>query len=156
MFETIGQLSIFIKCVGIGGICGVFFLFSNGIKAILCNRICNVIFDVVAFILSSVSYIIVSYKLGFSSLRVYMPIGFLLGLYLYFKSFNYLLAKIFKRPYNIIKEKIKKKLKEKRKAKDERIKVKKNSGRVNRRGSVASRDFAFNNGISVSIHKRKR
>lgn len=156
MFQTLGQFSIFIKCVGIGGICGVFFFISNAFKTFFNKKILHVLFDLTAFLTASIIYVIFSYNLEFPSLRLYMIFGFIAGVYLYYKSFNFLLAKILKKPYNIVKIKIEKYLKEKRKTKDDRIKAKKISIRNHRRGSVASSDFGFGNDISVNIHKRSK
>ena len=107
MFVTSGQFYYFSICVSISGICAVFLslinlLFQN-------KKIIKIILDIFAYILFSFIFVFIGYKLNFPNFRIYMYFGFLIGLYLGYKSFNLILAKFSKMLYNIFNKKAKNK-----------------------------------------------
>ncbi len=106
MFVAKNQIFVFIACVAIGGIGGVFFTLSACIKVFFKNGALRIIPDIVAFIAFSVFYALVSYNLGFPSFRLYMAAGVFIGLVAYMKSFNNILAIWAKKLYNITVKKI--------------------------------------------------
>ncbi len=168
MFVSQNQFYVFAACVMIGGICGIFFSLSSAIKFIFKSKLLGLIFDCVAFILTTLIYINVSYSLHFPSFRIYMPVGVVCGLILYFKSLHLALAKMVKKPYNIIRKKLakllhalrlsiqakrQKRATQKVKRQNDRVKVQKNSHGSNGRRSSASRNTPFGNDLSVNIHR---
>lgn len=106
MFVARNQIFVFIACLAIGGVGGVFFTLSAFIKFFIKNRILKIIPDVVAFIVFSAIYVALAYFLAFPSFRLYMAFGAVLGLYAYMKSFNNILAFHAEKLYNITVRKI--------------------------------------------------
>ena len=102
MFVSSGQFFYFIACIGIGAIFGLLISFYKSFKV---NKKIRVSLDVVCSLLCSFCYIFISHSLSFPNLRLYMFFGVFLGMILYFKSINLMLAKILKKLYNIYKEK---------------------------------------------------
>jgi len=113
MFVSGGQFYVFIACLALGAICGILFSFSAIIKLAINNKFIRIIPDLSAFIITCIIYVTYSFLLKFPSFRVYMAFGVILGIYLYLKSFHIILAKIIKKAYNIIDEKISRKNKSK-------------------------------------------
>lgn len=150
MFVTKNQIFVFIACVAFGGIGGILFSFSAGIKSFIKNRVLKCLPDLISMLILGAVFCLYSHFLNFPNLRTYMIAGVFIGNVLYFKSFHILLAKCVKKFYNIIEQKINRR----RKVKDERIKVKKINNRNNRRGGVVASDFAIDNGVSVSVNRR--
>jgi hypothetical protein len=164
MLGNLDQFYIFFACFSIGAVCGIFFSCSCAIKYVFKNKkikIVGVITDFFAFALTAIFYIYLSYKLNFPNFRFYMPIGVLLGVFAYIKSLHILLAKLLKKHYNIIEEKIKVKVFTLRakftkvKTKNDRIKVKKGNISGNRRRSNAYGDIGVGASVSINIHKGK-
>jgi site-specific recombinase len=152
MFVTKNQFSVFVACLAFGCMIGVFLSLLNLIKIKVRQKFVEVIIDVVGFVVVAIIFSQYTFSLGFPSIRVYMIVGVLLGIYIYLKSLYILLAKIAKKFYNIIKKKLKSILK----AKDERIKTQKNNSSVNRRGSIAVGVLAINNGLSTDKYKGEK
>ena len=148
MFVTHNQIYTFIACLAFGASSGILFSLLSVIKYFISNKYFKTLLDFVTFLCLSISFIYVSYYFEFPNVRVYMLIGVFIGLIGYFKSFHILLAKIVKKGYNIVVRKMKKI----KRAKDDRIKVKKvNSRKHSGRGAV-SHNFSDGNGISNNIH----
>lgn len=101
-----GQFYVFLACLSIGGIFGVFYTIFGLVKLFIKNNIFLILFDVFIFVVLSIFYIIASYLFGFPSFRFYMPIAVLIGFILYLESFYLILAKLLKKLYNKIEGKI--------------------------------------------------
>lgn len=102
MFVSSGQFFYFIACIGIGAIFGFLISFYKSFKV---SKKTRVVLDIVCALVCSFCYIFISHKLFFPNLRLYMFFGVFLGIILYFKSINLILAIILKKLYNIYKEK---------------------------------------------------
>lgn len=102
-FVSEGQIFVFIACVAVGAISGVCFSLSDLIKSGLKIKVLGVITDTFAFLSAFIVFQAAAYFFNFPSLRTYMVVGVFLGIFLYLKSFNIILAKLFKRLYNIIR-----------------------------------------------------
>ena len=152
MFVTKNQFFVFLACITFGGGAGLFLSAINGIGFLFKKRIINFFCSVLALTVIGVLFSQYSYNMYFPNFRIYMIVGVLIGIYLYYKSFYIILAKILKKFYNIIKQKIVR-LKGK---KNDRNKSKKNDSGNNSRRSVVARDIAINNGLSNGIHKDRR
>ncbi|MBQ8197716.1 MAG: spore cortex biosynthesis protein YabQ [Clostridia bacterium] len=164
MLSNLDQFYIFLACFSIGAICGIFFSFSFAFKYVLRNKklkFFGIITDFLAFILTTITYIHLSFKFNFPSFRFYMPIGVFIGVIAYTKSLHILLAKLLKKPYNILEEKIKVKVFTLRakftkvKVKHDRIKVKKGNISGNRRRGNAYGDIGVGTSVSINIYKSK-
>ena len=105
MFVTSGQFYIFFACISISCLLGVIWSVVCGIKYFFKNIFVKIFLDILCFVLGLIIYEIISYKLGFPSLRFYMILGVFLGLILYLKSFNIILANMAKKLYNITRRK---------------------------------------------------
>ncbi len=116
MFVTASQFYVFVACVGFGGACGILFTISAIIKTKINNLILRIIPDLVAFLITAMLYCFYAFILCFPNFRIYMTVGVLLGILIYFKSFHILLANLLKKLYNI-KDKLFTRIK---KTKDER------------------------------------
>ena len=93
MFVTKNQFSVFVACVAFGGMIGVFLSLFNLTKIKVRQKFIEAIIDVVGFVVVSITFSQYSFLLGFPSIRVYMIVGVLLGIYIYLKSLYILLAK---------------------------------------------------------------
>lgn len=144
MFVTANQFSVFIACLSIGGTCGVFFSVSALLKNVVKNNKIAWVFDLVAFIFTSLIYGVSSYKLCFPNYRVYMTVGVLVGIFLYLKSFHILLAKTTKKIYNIMENKI-------AKVRNDRIKNKKVDSSGDGRCGASHSDTFNDYGLSTNI-----
>lgn len=164
MFVTINQFYIFVACVAIGGISGIFFSVANFVNFLCKKSAINFFADFFAFMLTTLLFVFCAYKLNFPSIRFYMFIGVFVGIFLYNKSFNIILAKIAKKLYNKLVKKFNKikmyfllkhqSKNTKVKIKNDRKKVRKNNSCINGRGSIVGNDIVNNNGLSTNIHKR--
>ncbi len=105
MFVTANQIYIFFACVAFGGVSGLFFSTSIALKKIIKNKWLKILPDVVAFFVITPLYVLYSFCMRFSNLRVYMLLGVVIGIILYLKSFHIILAKFIKKVYNIFKYK---------------------------------------------------
>ncbi len=109
MFVSSNQFYVFVACVAIGCVCGVFFLISSALKKIVKSIFLRAFFDIVAFFITSVIYVYAAFKFSFPNFRFYMIIGVLCGIYAYMKSFAIIVANIVKKGYNYIVNKKRKK-----------------------------------------------
>ncbi len=100
MFVSGGQFYVFVATLAFGGACGILFSISELVKFKICNIFLRIIPDFFAFILTSGLYVVYSKWMCFPNFRMYMAIGVLTGIILYFKSFHFLLAKCLKVLYN--------------------------------------------------------
>ncbi|MBQ8426642.1 MAG: spore cortex biosynthesis protein YabQ [Clostridia bacterium] len=146
MFVTANQIFIFLACVSFGGVAGVLFSSAIAVKSVIKNKWLKILPDVFAFFITAILYVLYSFNMRFSNLRLYMVVGVLVGISLYLKSFHILLAKFLKKAYNIIKTK-------RMKAEDDRRKVKKTYSRDNGRRSIADSNTVF--GHAVRNNKNK-
>lgn len=162
MFVTLNQFYVFIVALSSGVICGIPVALSYDIKKASGNVIIGIFTDVTAFVLVTAIYVVLSYIFNFPSLRFYMIVGVFAGMYIYFKSFHILLAKILNKPYNIIKKVIKRAIqnaKERKKirkrTKNDGSKVQKNSIGINGGRRIVGSHTFVDNGVSVNIHRRQ-
>lgn len=102
MFVTKSQIFVFIACVAIGGVGGIFFAISDFIKLFIKNERFRFLPDIAAFSLLAVWYGFASFMLRFPSYRFYMTVGVVSGLFLYMKSFRLTLDLWMKKLYNVI------------------------------------------------------
>ena len=133
MFVAKNQIFVFIACIAVGGVGGVFFTLSALIKFFIKKKGLKIIPDIIAFIAFSALYVLVSYNLAFPSFRFYMAAGAITGLFAYMKSFNDILAFRAKKLYNITVRKI---IARKKKSK---AGSKENVGNIERRKSSKNR-----------------
>lgn len=111
MFVSKNQFYVFIVCLAIGVVGGLIFNVLSPIKDKINKKWINTIIDIFAFIILSIIYVFIAFRLHFPSFRVYMIVGVLAGIYLYNKSFKIILAKLNKKIYNILEIILKKKRK---------------------------------------------
>lgn len=105
MLVAKNQIFVFIACVAFGGACGVLFTASAFLKFFIKNRWVKAVPDVAAFTVFSALYVWFAYFFNFPSHRAYMTAGALIGLFIYMKSFHFLLAFRAEKLYNIIVKK---------------------------------------------------
>lgn len=103
------QFYVFLGCVSFGFIGGIFFLLFMPLRNFIKFNILKIIIDIFCFSLLTILYIFLSFKFNFPSIRAYMILGVLLGLYIYFETLHIPLAKLLKTVYNIIVKKCKNK-----------------------------------------------
>ena len=152
MFVAKNQFYVLLACVAFGGVAGLLLSAINFFGYLTKQKILKFVCGVIALSIIGVLYSYYSYKLFFPNLRTYMLVGVLVGIYLYYKSFYIILAKILKKIYNIFKQKIKN-IKGK---KNDRNKSKKNdSGNDGGRSIVAS-NITLDNGLSNGFNKNRR
>ena len=108
MYVTANQFYVFLACVSIGSTCGILYSIFYLIKYFVKINVIKILLDVLFYVASFFIFLMCGYKLYFPSLRVFMLLGFFIGLVVYIKSFNIILAKIVKKLYNKIKIKCKK------------------------------------------------
>ena len=104
MFVSLNQGWVFLSAFAIGGTFGAVYSLFALIKRFIKYKVICGIMDFLFCILLSVFYVYVSFKLSFPNVRLYMPVGTLLGFLCYTKSFHIILAKIFNVFYNRIRE----------------------------------------------------
>jgi len=148
MLVSKNQFYVFIACVAFGAVCGLIFGVLSIFKCFFKSKILKFFPDVISGILSGLIFILYTYLFNFPNLRVYMLVGFFLGLVGYFKSFNIILAKSAEKIYNVYKLK-------KVKRKHDRIKVQKISCRYNSRRGNVNDNLDIHNGVSVNFHRRR-
>ena len=102
MFVSLNQFYIFIASISFGIIGGVLYCPINFIKKKLKKFQILFLLDILYFFVLSVLFLFYSFLLKFPNVRAYMIFGVFLGIILYIKSFNNILAKVIKRVYNII------------------------------------------------------
>ena len=111
MFVSKNQFYVFICCIGIGVISKILSIGFAVLKKNTKSTIIKIFSDICVFLVTTFIYIFISFILNFPSLRTYMIIGVIVGMFLYDKSLMIILAKITKRLYNIINQLIKSKRK---------------------------------------------
>lgn len=104
-FVVSNQFFVFLCSIGFGCIIGFLFSIKNVIKKRLNNKALKIFCDVLVFILCAFCFNYLSFVIYFPNFRVYILLGFFVGIYVHLKSFNLILAKINKKIYNIIKNK---------------------------------------------------
>ena len=152
MFVTKNQFYVFLSCISFGGCAGLLLSAINGVGFLFKKKTINFICSVLALMVIGVLFSYYSYKMFFPNVRVYMLVGVMIGIYLYYKSFYIILAKLLKKFYNIYKQKIKK-LKGKG---NDRNKSKKDDNSNDGGGSAPSRNLAIYNGLSNDFNKGRR
>lgn len=120
MFVSSGQFFVFLACIAFGGLSGIVFILFSPLKRTIKSTIIDNVIDFISMCVIAFLYLLFAKFYKFPSLRAYMIIGVLLGIFCYFKSFNIILAKARKKFYNII-------IKYKRRKGNGRTKVKKSS-----------------------------
>ncbi len=127
MFVTKNQIFIFIVCLSFGGTFGTLLGFSSLAKKKFDNIFIGALGDTLIFALIALCFAVFSFKMNFPNLRAYMILGVFLGIYIYFKSFNIILAKFAQKLYN---RRVKNKQKVKNdKRQEKKAKISGNSGR---------------------------
>ncbi|MBE7062001.1 MAG: hypothetical protein E7382_05645 [Clostridiales bacterium] len=149
MFVTKNQFYVFVACLAFGCAVGIIFGFSSIIKKRVKNILICAIGDFFAFIITAFLFLIYSFNMHFPSLRVYMFIGVYLGIYIYFKSFNIILAKCAEKIYNI-------RVKNKIKVKNDKRKKKKAKSFNNGRGNTLASDYSGCCDLATSKHLDKK
>ncbi len=152
MLVTKNQFFVFIACIAFGGFGGLLLSFVNVLSLLLKKKVVNFIFSIVALSIVGVLFSYYSYAMFFPNARVYMIIGVLIGIYLYYKSFYIILAKILKKFYNICKQKI---INRKGKQNDRNKSKKNDSGNHGWRSSIIG-DIVVNNDLSDDFNKSGR
>lgn len=152
MFVTKNQFYIFLACISFGGGAGFLLSAINCFAFLFKKKTINFICSVLALTIIGVLFSFYSYKMFFPNLRVYMIVGVMIGIYLYYKSFYIILAKLLKKFYNICKQKIKK-LKGKE---NDRNKSKKDDNSNDGGGSASTRNLAIHYGLSNDFNKGRR
>ena len=147
MFVTLNQLYVFIACVSFGGVVGVLYSPILLLKEKFKKNIFVFILEIFYYLLTTLMFIWYSYLLKFPNLRGYMIAGVLIGILLYVKSFHYMLAKLIKRYYNILRKYFL------RKKSNDRRKNKKINNSVNGGGSIATLRSPFGHGIRARGYK---
>ncbi len=105
MFVTSGQFVFFMLSVSFGISFGIFW---GLIRLCFCKtgKIGKAVGDVLFFVFLSISFTYFAYLLKFPAVRLYMIVGILLGIFIYMKSFNIILANVLKKVYNLTISKI--------------------------------------------------
>lgn len=104
MFVTKNQFFVFVACVAIGAVCGLFFTVAAAVKRGIKNCYLRIIPDFIAFLPTTALYLFVSYKLKFPNFRAYMVLGTFTGIFAYMKTYRVLLAKCGKKAYNLLRK----------------------------------------------------
>ena len=104
MFVSSGQFIVFIACVSIGAISGIFLSGCSLIYKFCKNKLLLQFFYGFSLVFTTIIFIVMQYKLNFPSFRIYMLFGVFIGLIIYVKSFNLVLAKVAEKLYNIIRK----------------------------------------------------
>ena len=119
MYVSANQFYVFLACISFGGVFGCFFSIISLVKKRIKAYPVKILLDILFFLLLSGGYVVYSFCCNFPSLRGYMPIGVILGIFLYMKSFHLILAKCLKKTYN----KYVRKINARKETNDERRKV---------------------------------
>ncbi len=155
MFSTLNQPIISIICISIGVLFGfvydIFFLCFNISK----NNVVSTVGDILYFVIIAILFTIISNYLKFTNFRIYMAISVIVGLILYNKSFHKIIAKLYIKVYNVIKNKFLK-IKNYLKVKNERRKKAKGNVGGNIGNNYAIMYSGSNNGVSTRWHYSKK
>ncbi len=104
MFVTFNQIYVFLACISFGVLSGVVYSPLIAVKERINKLPVSILIDFIYFFLLSIGYLIYSFSFNFPSFRAYMIAGVFLGIFLYLKSFRFMLAKVEKRLYNRYKK----------------------------------------------------
>lgn len=104
-FIAKNQFFVFLFAVAIGCVLGLLFTIKNFIKHRFKNKVIKVFCDISVFIVCAICFNYLTYIFEFPNLRTYIFLGFFVGIFLHLKSFDLILAKLYKKIYNIIKYK---------------------------------------------------
>jgi hypothetical protein len=140
MFVTTNQIFVFLACASFGGVIGCLFSVSIFIKEKIKIKWIKILLDVIAFMVSTILYVVYAYKMHFPNLRLYMILGVMVGIISYLKSFHIILAKLLKKAYNIIKSK-------KAKSRYDRSKDEKADSCNNGRRSITNNNTVLSHGV---------
>ncbi len=111
MYVSANQFYVFLACFSIGGFCGIYYSIFALIKHYIDNNVLRSVLDVILYLVCFCTFSCLGYILHFPSLRIFMLVGFFLGLFVYVKSLHIILANSIKKLYNKIVIKIKNKRK---------------------------------------------
>lgn len=104
MFVSSGQIYILIACIAFGGVSGVLFSIAYFVKLLMKNFYIRVVIDILTFAITALVYVVFSFKLSFPNFRFYMVVAVVMGMFIYFKSFGLLLAKLSEKLYNVLRK----------------------------------------------------
>ena len=146
------QIFIFLTCLLCGIISGLVYDVLYIARCVLCgvdkqsytvkDKIFIIAADIIYCLVLATGFIFVSVMFGFSSLRLYMLIGCVLGALLYLKSFHQIVAFFAKKVYNRVTSR-------KKVIKRERNKEKPHRSGINRRRRVAYSNLRGSDNLSV-------
>ncbi len=100
MFVSGGQFYVFVATIAFGGACGIFFSLSSLLKLKIKSDLLRIFPDFFSFLIVAILYVFYAKWMSFPNFRAYMPLGVIVGITIYFKSFHILLAKCVKNLYN--------------------------------------------------------
>ena len=109
MYVSHAQFSVFIACVFYGAVSAIFFELFTPIKKIIKPKFINEIIDFLIFVIVALGFNVYAYNMRFGDFRIFIPIGVFIGAFISFKSFNFALAKLAQKLYNIFKRRKRKK-----------------------------------------------
>lgn len=99
------QLKIFLSCVFIGFIGGVFHDLFDGVVAPMKNEKwegkARLLYEIAYFLAFAMAFVALQARLGFPDLRGYVFIGISIGFWVYYKNLQIILAFLKKVCYNI-------------------------------------------------------
>ena len=160
-----GHFLCFCLCVGIGFLGGVLYSACSFVRVLFScprgkNKAVGAVVDVVFFMAFACFCTLGAYVLRFPALRIYMWVGYAVGLVLYLKSLHKVVAFFQNICYNKItklieKAKLQRKTRKRLKANDARKNEKIDNGVRGGRHGVA-RLFAWRFGLSVDHNRGKR
>lgn len=104
MFISLNQLYVFICAFSIGSVFGIAYSCICLLKRIIKLNFLRIIADVVFYGAFGIFFVFCSYYFRFPNFRFYMLVGALSGLFVYVKSFHFILAKKSVMIYNNISE----------------------------------------------------
>ena len=107
-FISLDQPRVFLVCVFIGIICGVFYLPFYTALLFIKNKVIKHAIKGLWLVLSSIIFITVNLVYEFPNFRAYMVVGVAVGVYLYKLSFHKVFAILLNKVYNRINKLIKK------------------------------------------------
>ena len=104
MHDTISQIFILFACMFSGVISGTVYEPFYLLRKFINNRVAKIIFDVLFFALFSIIFVAISVIFNFPKIRFFMFIGAFCGLFLYLITLHRIVAFLFEKLYNIIKQ----------------------------------------------------
>lgn len=152
MFVSKNQFFVFIACIAYGALSGGLFSIFSVVKFFIKVKSVKTIIDVLTFIIAGLGYVFYGYKLEFPDFRLYMAVGVFIGIFAYFKSLHILLAKYAKKFYNRIEIKKSKR----KKAENDRSKVKKVNSRGDSRRGATFDNSSIYDGMSSRVYSKQK